>query len=105
MRNNVIKTLAATGLAGALAVASATPSQARWLPGAVAAGVGIGVLSGVAIANSGYYGYPGYYGYAPGYAYAYGAPAYAYAPGYDYAYVAPAYDPYGPYVYRGGPRW
>jgi len=83
--------VAALALAGALAVASATPSFAdnRW--GYAAGGFAAGALIGAAAANAhaGYYG-PGY-AYHPGYAY---QPGYAYHPGYAYApaptVVAPA---------------
>ena len=86
MRHTLLKTIAAAGLIIATALASATPSQARWGPGAVAAGVGLGLLGGAVIANN-YYG-PGYYGYPGDYGYAY-APGYAY--GYD---IGPAYTSY-----------
>jgi hypothetical protein len=82
----------AVALAGAFALAAATPSQARWHGrhggGAAVAGFAAGALIGAAAANS-YYG-PDYYG--PDYAY---APGYAYEPGYD----SYAYEP-GPTVYR-----
>ena len=90
MQNTIMKTVAAVSLAGALAVAgtvtTATPSQARG--GALAAGIGLGILGGALAANA-YYPRP-YYGY-------YGAP---------YPYYGPAY--YGPSPYYGygyGPRW
>jgi hypothetical protein len=84
------KYVTAAALTGALALAAATPSQARWYGhgwhnGAGAAvGFGAGALVGAAAANA---AYPGYYdyGYAPGYAYAprsAGAYAYEPAPGY-----------------------
>jgi hypothetical protein len=102
MRHALIKTIAAIGLTGAAALASTTPSEARWGPGAVAAGVGLGLVGGAVIANSYYggsyygYGYPGYYGYtyAPGYAY--GGPAYydGYAP--SYAYYGGTWRPHHP---------
>jgi hypothetical protein len=103
----MIKPAVVLGLAGALALGSMTPSEARsraWV------GAGIGLAAGAAIAgaavaaNSGYYGgyyggYGGYgydaYAYDPGYAYGssygyapapvYGAPVYA-APTYSYPY-------------------
>ena len=90
----ISKYAAAAALTGALALAAATPSQARWYGhhgwhnGAGAAiGFGVGALAGAAIASSsydnGYYGYG--YDYAPGYAYG-PAPydSYAYAPGPGY---------------------
>jgi hypothetical protein len=91
MRHALIRTIAAIGLTSAMALACATPSEARWSPGAVAAGVGLGLLGGAVIANSyyggGYYGYPGYDGYAYTPSYAYGptfSGSYAYAPSYGY---------------------
>lgn len=95
-----MKYATALALTGALAVAAATPSQARHWHNGAAIGVGIaaGALAGAAIAgaNSGYY-------YGPDY-----GPDYAYDPGYagDYAYEpAPAY--YGPRYYynRSGRNW
>jgi hypothetical protein len=87
-----IKYAGAAALAGTLAIAAATPSQARpWHHGggAAVAGFAAGALIGAAAANS-YYG-PDYYG--PGYAY-----------DSDYAYAASPYDSYayepGPTVYR-----
>jgi hypothetical protein len=102
---------AALALAGALAVASATPSFAdsRW--GYAAGGFAAGALIGSAAANAhaGYYG-PGY-AYHPGYhGYAYAPPtvvapaptvvapapgymAYGYAPGFSTFSYAPSYDP------------
>ena len=91
----------AVGLAGALMVASAAPSEARWRGGgAVAAGAVIGLAAGAiaasALAPRTYWG-PGYgYGYydtyAGGYAYepTYSAPAYGYGYGYS-GYAAPVY--------------
>jgi hypothetical protein len=128
MLNAARKIGTAVALTGALAIVTATPSEARWFGrgwgwGApVAAGIGLG-LAGAAIASAavgpgyygGYYGYPAYgygYGYDDGYPYAYGgygAPAVAY--GYDYGpavyagygwggygYAAPSY--YGSYAYE-----
>ena len=90
-------TVAAT-LAGALALAAASPSEARGGRNAAAiGGFAAGALLGAAVVgsqyNNGYYG-PAY-GYAPGY---YAEPGYA--PGY-------AYEPEPVYVvprraYRGG---
>jgi len=90
------KYAASVAIAGALAFAAATPSQARWYGhgwhghgwhNGAAIGFGVGALVGAAAANA---AYPGYYGY--GYAYApddaYYAP-YAYEP----AYAAPYYGP------------
>ncbi len=102
------KYAAAATLAGALALAAATPSQARWYghgwhhgPGA-AIGFGAGALVGAAAASA---AYPPYYGYD------YYGPAYAYAPD---SYAAGPYDsyayapPYGEYWSRAnshrGPR-
>jgi hypothetical protein len=82
-----LKYATALTLAGALAIAAATPSQARWHGGgAVAAGAVAGLAAGAIIgsaANNAYYN-DGYY-YGPG--------PYAYEP-------APVYDAPTP-VYRG----
>ncbi len=105
--NRIIKITAAATLTGAVALAMATPSQARHGWNAAAIGFGAGALVGAAAAsaayNNGYYYGDGYayepaYAYAPDYAY---EPAYAYAPDYAYepAYVAPyvySYDSYYP---------
>ena len=100
----ITKYVAAATLAGAMALAAATPSQARhWRHGGGAAlgGFVAGAAIGAAVANGGY----GYYGpgyYVPGYAYApdYGyEDSYAYAPGPAYYGPAPRY--YGGYPYRG----
>jgi hypothetical protein len=94
----VRKTYAALALAGALAVATATPSHADsrwgWAAGGFAAGALVGSAA-AANANAGYY-YGGPYAYEPGYAYApsssYGA--YAYEPGYatTYSYTPRSYS-------------
>ncbi len=85
----VLKYAAALTVTGALALAAATPSQARWHHGwhngwhnggAAAAGFAAGALVGAAAAsaNSGYYYGPGTtYAYEPGTAYATG-PRYRY---------------------------
>lgn len=88
----------AAALTGVLALAAATPSQARhWHHGGGAAlgGFVAGAAIGAAVANGGdgYYG-PGYYG--PGYGY---EDSYAYAPGPAYYGPAPRY--YGGSSYRG----
>ena len=71
----ILKYAATVALTGALALAAATPSEARHgrnaaIIGGVAAGVFLGAAA--ASANNGYYG-SGYaepgYGYEPGYAY------------------------------------
>ncbi|HEY7229825.1 MAG TPA: hypothetical protein VH558_05580 [Pseudolabrys sp.] len=85
--NTFIKYTAAVALTGALALAAATPSEARHGRNAAAIGFGVGALAGAAIAGSAYNG--GYYGYYE--------PGYAYAPGYAYD----AYDPYDSYGYGG----
>ena len=110
MLNAARKIGTVVALTGALGVATATPSEARWFGrgwgwGApVAAGIGLG-LAGAAIASAavgpgyyygGYYGYPAY-GYGYGYDYGYGYP---YAYGYGGPAVAHGYD-YGPAVYAG----
>jgi hypothetical protein len=90
--NKFVKLAGGMTLIGALALASAMPSQARNGRNAAAAiGFGAGALVGAAAAgatyNNGYYG-PSYYGdyaYEPGYAYAPG-PAYA-VPGNSYVYA------------------
>lgn len=94
-----LKYAAAVALTGALALAAATPSEARhWRNGAAIGGFAAGALIGAAAAsaaNNGYYYGPGYYepgyAYAPGYAYY--EPGYAYEP--DYAYVAAPTYRYG----------
>ena len=73
----ISKYAAAAVFTSALALAAATPSQARWHDGhdwhngaGAAIGFGVGALAGAAAANAAYPGYYGYdYGYAPGYAY------------------------------------
>ena len=74
--NTIFKYATAAALTGAIALAAATPSEARNGRNATAIGFGVGAIAGAAIASSaysngyyGYYGEPGYaYGYAPGYA-------------------------------------
>jgi hypothetical protein len=108
MMNPARKIVTAVALTGALAVVTATPSEARWFGrgwgwGApVAAGIGLG-LAGAAIATAavgpGYY-YGGYYGYgypAYGYGYGYDYGGYGWG-GYGYGYAAPSY--YGSYAYE-----
>lgn len=87
----LIKYTAAAVLTGAIALAAATPSEARNGRNAAAIGFGVGAVAGAAIAGSAYNG--GYYGY-------YGEPAYVYSPGY-------AYEPYGydGYAYEPAPRY
>lgn len=83
----IIKYAATIALTGALALAAATPSEARHgRNAALFGGLAAGALIGAAAvsANNGYY-------YGPGYAEpAYVEPGYAYQPGYDYA-PAPRY--------------
>jgi hypothetical protein len=109
--NKFIKYTAAAALTGALALAAATPSEARNGRHAAAIGFGVGAVAGAAIAssayNGGYYGYGYYdepaYAYAPGYAYdSYGYDSYAYAPD-SYGYDSYAYAPAPRYRYY--PRW
>jgi hypothetical protein len=88
------KYTAAAVLTGAMALAAATPSEARNGRNAAAIGFGVGAVAGAAIASSAYNG--GYYGY-------YGEPAYAYAPGYAYEPYGYAYEPYGYYGYAYAP--
>ena len=101
----IAKPLAVLGMVSALAIAAATPSDARsGRNAAIAAGVGgfaVGAVVGAAAANSsyGYYG-PGYgsSAYYGGPAYSYGYDSYAYAPRPSYyngdpsGYYAPAYS-------------
>lgn len=85
----ILKYAATVALTGAIALAAASPSEARnGRNTAAAIGFGVGAVAGAAIASSAYnngyyYGDPGY-GYAPGYAYddAYVDDSYAYAPAY-----------------------
>ena len=96
----LIKYTAAVALTGAIALAAATPSEARNGRNAAAIGFGVGAIAGAAIASSAYNG--GYYG---GYGY-YDEPAYAYSPGYvydSYGYDSYAYAPAPRYRYY--PRW
>lgn len=90
-----LKIAGAVALTGAIALAAASPSQARdGRYGAAAIGFGAGALVGAAAASSYYNG--GYY---------YGAPGYAYDPGYAYEpAAAPVYVDPGPgYYYSGRP--
>jgi hypothetical protein len=82
------KYTAAVALTGALALAAATPSEARHGRNAAAIGFGVGALAGAAVATSAHNGgYYGFYGYAPGYAYdSYTYEPYVYAPGPRYRY-------------------
>src|SRR5262245_8057681 len=95
----LMKYTAAVALTGALALAAATPSEARGGRNPAAIGLGVGAIAGAAIVASAYNG--GYYGY-------YGEPAYAYSPGYAYApygyYDSYAYAPAPSYRYYY-PRW
>ena len=97
--NKFVKYTAAATLAGALALATAMPSQARHGHNAAAIGFGAGALVGAAAASAAYNnGY--YYGPAPGY---YGD--YAYEPGYVYdADPGYVYEPAPTYYYGGGYR-
>jgi len=100
----IFKYAATAALTGALALAAASPGEARNGRNAAAIGLGVGaVVAGAAIANSAYNS--GYYYGDPGYAY---GPGYAYAPGYayddGYAYGSYAYAPAPAYGYYGD-RW
>lgn len=105
----IFKYAATAALTGALALAAASPGEARNGRNAAAIGLGVAAVAGAAIASSAYNnGYYGYYG-DPGYAY---GPGYAYAPGYayddGYAYGSYAYAPAPAYGYRYGyygDRW
>src|SRR3974390_1690203 len=88
----MIKFAATVAIAGALAAATMTPSEARDGWNAAAIGVGVGAVTGAAVASSAYNN--GYYGY-------YNEPGYAYAPG--YAYGAPYAN--GSYAYAPPPRY
>lgn len=86
---SVLKYAAVVTLTGAIALATATPSEARrGRNAAVIGGIAAGVLLGAAAANAN----RGYY-YGPGY---------AYEPVYEY-YQPPVYVP-APYYYQG-PRY
>jgi len=95
--NTILKSAAVAAFVGAVALASATPGEARdgrWA--AAGAGFAVGTVVGAVAANAnGYYG-RSYYGrsyYAPGYAYG--------MPSYDaYAYDGPTYA--APRYYRAG---
>ncbi|MFA6265166.1 MAG: hypothetical protein WC670_05555 [Pseudolabrys sp.] len=98
--NNFAKFALAATLTGVMALAAATPSEARHGRNTAAAiGFGAGALVGAAAAssaNNGYYGgryYQEGYAYDPGYTYE--PDAYAYEP-------APVYAPARRYYYRGG---
>src|SRR5581483_6240516 len=90
--NRIAKYAGAAALTGALALAAATPGQARdWhhhngaaVLGGFAAGAILGAAAAGAASDNYYYGSGPYYGgysYEPGYAY---EPSYAYSPGYAY---------------------
>ncbi len=106
----IFKYAATAALTGALALAAASPGEARNGRNAAAIGLGVAAVAGAAIAssayNNGYYGYYGDPGYAPGYAY---GPGYAYAPGYAPGYAYDDAYAYAPaYGYRSqyyGHRW
>jgi len=99
---NFAKPLAVLGLAGAMALAAAAPSEARNGRNAAAIGAGVAgfAVGAAAAANAGYYNNGYYYGGQPTYGY-YSEPAYvdsyAYAPRVRYyggdpsGYYAPAY--------------
>jgi hypothetical protein len=89
----IFKYATAVALTGALALAAASPSEARNGRNAAAIGFGVAAVAGAAIASSAYNN--GYYGY-------YADPGYAYAPGYAYD-TAPVYDSYAYDGYAYGP--
>jgi uncharacterized low-complexity protein len=97
--NKFVKIAAAATLTGAMALALASPSEARNGRNAAAIGgfvAGAAVGAAVANSNSGYYG-NGYYGNGNGY---YAEPGYAYEPAYAYE---PSYGPrYAPRYYDAG---
>jgi hypothetical protein len=95
--NKFVKFAAAATMTGALALALATPSEARnGRNAAVIGGFAAGAVVGAAVASSNngyYYGDRGYY---------YGEPAYAYEPARTYYYN----DPSAPaYAYEPAPRY
>jgi hypothetical protein len=104
------RALIALLLAGAVAVSTAKPAEARWGWGGWGWGLGafaIGALIGAALWRPAYsYYYPAYSYYpAYGYGYGYGYPAYSYGYGYPYGYggyYRPYYGGYygGYYGYR-----
>jgi hypothetical protein len=98
--NKLVKFAGGAALIGALALASAMPSQARDGRNAAAAiGFGAGAVVGAAAAGAAYNN--GYY-YGDAYAY---EPGYAYGPGYVYdADPGYVYEP-GPVYYGGAPRY
>lgn len=108
---NFVKPLAVLGVAGAMALAAATPSEARNGRNAAAIGAGVAgfaIGAGVAAAaanNNYYYGRPayGYYGgpaYVDSYAYS-PAPTYYHGPS---GYYAPNYEYQGYYRHNGPNR-
>ncbi|MDI1346189.1 MAG: hypothetical protein PSV22_19115 [Pseudolabrys sp.] len=108
--NKFVKIAAAATLTGAMALALASPSEARNGRNAAAIGgfvAGAAVGAAVANSNNGYYG-NGYYnnGYyaEPGYAY---EPAYAYEPSYGPRYAPRYYDAGAvpAYPMESGPRY
>jgi hypothetical protein len=80
----IVKSATVLGMAGALALASMTASQARVWPWAAA---GIGLAAGAALASAAAANHAYYYGYGPGFG------AYAYDPYYGPGYDAFAYSP------------
>ena len=91
----LMKYAVAAALTGAMALAAASPSEARGGRNAAVIGFGAGALVGAAAANSYYYGQPGYYG-----------AGYGYEPDYDYAYdSAPVYVGRGPGYYGRAPGY
>lgn len=99
--NRFVKPALVIGFASAVALATATPSEARSGRNAAAIGAGIAgfavgtALGAAAASNSGYYGLS--YGY-------YQEPAYGYyrEPAYGY-YGTPSYEGYSGYAYAPGP--
>ncbi len=96
--NHFTKFAAAAALTGALALALASPSEARNGRNAAAiGGFAAGAIVGAAVAssaNNGYYADRGYY---------YDEPAYAYEPRYAPSYYDAA--AVAPYPYEAGPRY
>ena len=104
-------------LAGAVAVSTVKPAEARWGWGWGIGAFAIGALLGAALWRPAYaypaygYGYPAYgYGY-PAYGYGYGYPAYgygyaapAYGYGYSYGYGGYSRAYYGAYAYQPSRR-
>jgi hypothetical protein len=103
------KPLAVLGVAGAMALAAATPSEARSGRNAAAIGAGVaGFAVGTAVGAAAASANRGYYYGEPAYGY-YSEPAYvdsyAYAPRRSYYYGGDPSSYYAPNYYRYPPSW